>query len=175
MLVPQTAIQRGWIDRAIDGFFGIQRDSNIDNNKIQKLIHKMIADNMLMRVDNSYKVSGSVKDLKKALTLGPVIVLVSASSPAFKFHRGGIIPPEACSKKTDHAVLAVGYGREKSKDPKTPNEFNEYFIIKNSWGRWWGDGGYGKLSASTKNNKGGTCGLLKYPYIGFIKDMSKPI
>ena len=50
------------------------------------------------------------------------------------------------AQKTDHAVLAIGYGEEKS---------IPYWIIKNSWGTLWGDRGFMKISM-----KKDFCGVL---------------
>lgn len=50
------------------------------------------------------------------------------------------------AKKTDHAVLVIGYGEEN----ETP-----YWIIKNSWGTLWGDDGFMKISM-----KNDLCGVL---------------
>ena len=36
----------------------------------------------------------------------------------------------------NHAVSVVGYGTEDGED---------YWLIKNSWGTWWGDNGFMKL------------------------------
>ena len=40
------------------------------------------------------------------------------------------------SSRVNHAVAVVGYGTEKGV---------QYWLIKNSWGDWWGDNGFIKL------------------------------
>jgi C1A family cysteine protease len=84
--------------------------------------------------------------MKKALTMGPVSVLVNAHKKHFLYYRKGIIDTEDCTTRISHAVLAVGYG----KDEKTQKE---YFIIKNSWGSSWGENGYARIAADQKTFK----------------------
>ena len=50
----------------------------------------------------------------------------------------------------NHVVLLVGYGTDKS-DPSNPVD---YWIIKNSWGRKWGEDGYGRVRRGTNE-----CGI----------------
>ena len=97
-------------------------------------------------------------------------VQLNAQSHRFKYYYGGIIDSKDCKPKANHAVLAVGYGRDK----KTGKE---YFIIKNSWGYAWGESGYARIAADRKTFWRGMCGILEHPYIAFVKevDTSKEI
>ena len=78
--------------------------------------------------------------LKEALNYGPVGVILNADSRSFLFYFRGIINTKNCKPKLNHAVVVVGYGADERSG-------QEYFIIKNSWGKWWGEGGYARISA----------------------------
>lgn len=74
--------------------------------------------------------------LKEAVTnYGPLVVMLYASD-YWKLYTGGIWYEPECSETTNHAVLLVGYGRENGHD---------YWLIKNSWGKDWGENGYIKF------------------------------
>lgn len=58
-----------------------------------------------------------------------------------------------CGKKQDHAVTIIGYGNQDGVD---------YWLIKNSWGEFWGEGGYMKLERNTREATG-RCGVAEWP------------
>ncbi len=77
----------------------------------------------------------SAEDLKGALQDGPLAVCMYVSD-SFHAYRGGIYrysPDEPYS--FGHAVLLVGY-----------NDSEQCFKVKNSWGTWWGEGGYLRIA-----------------------------
>ena len=71
-------------------------------------------------------------------------------------YSGGILDSVACGTQLDHAVTAVGYGKQGDQ---------EFYIIRNSWGPSWGENGYIKIAAVEGD---GICGIQQvsvYPSI----------
>ncbi|KAK9877091.1 hypothetical protein WA026_016833 [Henosepilachna vigintioctopunctata] len=88
-------------------------------------------------------------------TKGPVSICLYASSE-FHAYASGILKEPSCSKnRFTHAVLVVGYGSENGED---------YYIVKNSWGTYWGDEGYIKLARNYDN----MCGLASRAVIAVV-------
>nr|WCD24708.1 Tyr p 1 allergen [Tyrophagus putrescentiae] len=72
------------------------------------------------------------------VTYGPGTVDIHGTSDTFRFYKGGImrnVMPN--SAYTNHIVVVVGYG--------TDSSGVDYWIIRNSWGKTWGEHGYGRL------------------------------
>ncbi|KAK4434558.1 putative cysteine protease RD21B [Sesamum alatum] len=95
------------------------------------------------------------KKLQQAVATQPVSVGICGSEASFQLYSGGIFTGP-CSASLDHAVLIVGYDSKDGQD---------YWIIKNSWGRNWGMDGYMHMQRNTGNGEG-LCGinlLASYP------------
>jgi len=91
-------------------------------------------------VTNFVKLPANDQDslMQAIATVGPVSISVDASWGGYE---SGVYM--GCSKNhtaIDHAVQLVGYGTESGQD---------YFLVRNSWGENWGEGGYIKLPRDT--------------------------
>ena len=78
----------------------------------------------------------SEAQLKQAiLDYGPITVCVYADS-AFQYYTGDVF--NACtSGSVNHAVVLVGWDDAQGSDG--------VWILRNSWGSWWGEGGYMRI------------------------------
>ncbi|KAF4088162.1 hypothetical protein AMELA_G00079920 [Ameiurus melas] len=95
---------------------------------------------------------GDEEALKQAVaTIGPISVAIDATRPTFILYHSGVYNDPTCTQKTNHAVLVVGYGSLNGED---------YWLVKNSWGTRFGDGGYIRIA----RNKGNMCGIANYAY-----------
>jgi len=94
-------------------------------------------------------------DLEAAVTRQPISVAIEADQPVFQHYTSGVLSDDACGQNLDHAVLAVGYGVEGSRNGITGSK---YWKVKNSWGSSWGEEGYIRLARGTSSGYG-ECGI----------------
>lgn len=93
------------------------------------------------------QVNSSETELKDALFVhGPIIVSLYVTN-RWRFYKSGVWYDKQCSEVTNHSMLLVGYGTEKG---------NDYWLIKNSWSKDWGEKGYIKIARNRHENY---CGI----------------
>ncbi|KAL0011076.1 hypothetical protein SO802_006184 [Lithocarpus litseifolius] len=85
------------------------------------------------------------KALLQALANQPVSVAIDASEDAFHFDLSGIFTGK-CGTSLDHGVTAVGYGTDTNR--------TKYWLVKNSWGTGWGEGGYIRMQRDIAAKEG---------------------
>jgi len=100
------------------------------------------------KITGYVNVNPRMEDLMDALAQQPVAVALNAQyAGPIQNYRSGIIS-SYCSTQLDHAVLAVGYGTDSGMD---------YWLVKNSWGTYWGESGYFRLVRGQNE-----CGVLSW-------------
>ncbi|CAG2172861.1 unnamed protein product [Oppiella nova] len=96
--------------------------------------------------------SGKDNDLAAAIyNYGPVAIAVHTTDDMLAFKKGIFNDPKCNPNDVNHAVVAIGYHKD-------------YFIIKNSWGPEWGEGGFIRISRSKVNN----CGVSEQGYYPIV-------
>nr|XP_004656921.2 procathepsin L-like [Jaculus jaculus] len=107
-----------------------------------------------------YVPSNEAALMNAVATVGPISAAINMAFESFQFYTGGIYYEPGCTDTfVNHAVLVVGYGFEGEE-----SDGNHYWLIKNSWGRYWGIDGYMKL-AKDRNNHCGIATLPSYPSV----------
>ena len=78
---------------------------------------------------------------------------VNASTDGFQFYETGVLDDTLCPLEMNHAVLVVGYGNDTTTGL-------DYWLVKNSYGKLWGDKGYIKIAITDGT---GICGIQQSP------------
>ncbi|XP_075995410.1 cathepsin S, ortholog 1 [Genypterus blacodes] len=99
-----------------------------------------------------YLPRGNEMSLQAAIaTVGPVATAVNANLPSFHLYKRGVYDTPKCDpRRLNHAVLIVGYGADRGKD---------FWLVKNSWGTSWGEGGFIRIARNKRN----MCGIATFP------------
>jgi len=112
--------------------------------------------------DYMWDIPNTTESYKQAIMkYGPAVVVLYVPDD-FLFYVGGIYEPiENVGGSPNHAVVLVGWNDTGFNE--TTNTTEGYWIIKNSWGTWWGENGYGKVAYGN---------LEKYDYIIVVTDIA---
>lgn len=83
--------------------------------------------------------------LKRVVLQTPVLTSIDINHESFMRYSSGIYYERDCITNTNHAVVVIGYGSENGLD---------YWIVKNSFGETWGEGGYMRIVRNRNNHCG---------------------
>ena len=93
--------------------------------------------------------SNNEEALLKAVSSQPVSAAIDGSGWNFRMYKSGVFSGD-CSTAVTHAVTIVGYG--------TTKDGIKYWLLKNSWGKNWGENGYMRLKRDVGHPQG-LCGI----------------
>jgi cathepsin L len=151
----------GWMT---DGFqWAIEKgmESEKDYPYTAQSLHKCNYDSSkVVAKYTSYKnVTATEAALTDAVANQPTVsVAIDAASFWFQLYSSGVYDDSSCRSgldDLDHGVLAAGYGTDTASG-------KDYWLVKNSWGAWWGEAGYIRM-VRNKNNQCGIATCASYP------------
>ena len=86
-------------------------------------------------------VKGEANMMNEILKRGPITCAIAVTQELVNY-TGGIFEDETGRKELDHDISVVGWGVENNES---------YWIIRNSWGSYWGEGGNFRLVRGKDN------------------------
>lgn len=103
-------------------------------------------------IGGHYGACSEVEMMREIHRAGPIMVAFDAPSSLFYYsggiftgaappHEGPTLPGVGPWEKTNHAVVAVGWG--------VSDKGEKYWVIKNTWGKQWGERGYFRIRRGT--------------------------
>ena len=108
----------------------------------------------VVNIKDYHDVAKNELALQKAVAKTPVAIAVAVDewTGHFQHYKSGVLSD--CGEKynrLNHGVLAAGYG--------TDYVFGDYWLVKNSWGRTWGEEGYIRIKRTANATDDGLCHL----------------
>lgn len=88
------------------------------------------------------KVHGAADMKKEIYARGPIACGIGANDDLYYGYKGGVYSSDA-DTPIDHQITVVGWGKNDTD--------GEYWIVRNSWGSYWGEFGYFRITMH-KNN-----------------------
>jgi cathepsin C len=113
-----------------------------------------------------YGACGEKAMLRELYDHGPFVVGFEVGMGFHSYSKGIFQPKEHLPEKNhwervNHAVLIVGHGVEKKASGVVP-----YWIVKNSWGKFWGEDGYFRIVRGKDNLNIEHMAVAAYPSVG---------
>ena len=77
------------------------------------------------------------------LQRGPIACTVAVTQE-FEDYTGGVFEDETGTTELDHSISLIGYGTDEATG-------QDYWLGRNSWGTYWGEGGFFRIARGTNN------------------------
>ena len=93
-------------------------------------------------VEEYGSVSGEERMMKEIYARGPITCAIDATDDFYYNYRGGIYRDTSGAESLNHAISVVGWGEE---------DGQKYWIMRNSWGSYWGEKGFARVVRGENN------------------------
>lgn len=151
----------GWAANAMNYILstGMPQDSSypyVDKQNTCKSPVPAFIQPRLEKQVNWYTLGGNDLEMMNIVSQdGPVAVGVFLT-PKFMQYRSGVFSDSTCPNdcSVSHNMVIVGYGHDII--------HGDYWKVRNSWGAWWGEGGYIRMARGGQAAQLNTCSVSCY-------------
>ncbi|KAJ3670888.1 hypothetical protein LUZ60_008314 [Juncus effusus] len=127
---------------------GLTSERNYPYHRSQGSCNARMKAKSVANIRGYEKVPRSETSLLNAVANQPVSAGVEGSGIDFQLYGGGLFTGY-CGTDLDHAITVIGYGMSQN---------TKYWLVKNSWGSGWGEGGFMRMQRDV-GSYGGLCGI----------------
>jgi hypothetical protein len=82
---------------------------------------------------------------REIMARGPIVCGIACPESFVYGYKGGVFVDDGADKELDHDVELVGWGEEEGTDEQGNSVTRKYWLVRNSWGTYWGQLGFFKL------------------------------
>ncbi|KAH1063663.1 hypothetical protein J1N35_028650 [Gossypium stocksii] len=156
----------GWMLNAFDYIVQNQGITTEEDYPYQSMPETCDTEKQINRVDviiNGYQMVpiNDEQALLKVVANQPISVAIEGHGQDFIYYSSGVFTGD-CGNTLSHAVTIVGYG--------ISEEGLDYWLIKNSWGKTWGENGYMRIQRNVNTQGGLWCRRHEsFVYIQYFK------
>jgi cathepsin L len=147
----------GLVYLSIYPYSGIQSSCGIKDNGSDESV--------ITRLSSCVSVTSySELSLRSAVAVSPVAVEMSANSFGFLQYAGGVYDGLDCDPEAiDHAVAVTGFDFALDYDSNGLAFNSTFWLLANSFGPWWGEGGNMRIARLPGDTSAGPCGMYTFP------------
>jgi cathepsin X len=95
-------------------------------------------------IDEFGKLRGEENMMQEIFQRGPIVCGIAVTKELIHDYKGGIFEDTTGASKIDHDISVVGYGAENGV---------KYWVVRNSWGTYWGEDGFFRIVRGKDNLK----------------------
>lgn len=95
--------------------------------------------------------------MEAVVKFGPIMISIDTDHESFMHYSSGIYYENKCTEDINHGAVLIGYGSEKGEN---------FWIVKNSFGKKWGESGYVRIA----RGRGNDCGVNLVPLFPILND-----
>lgn len=138
-------LANGQVDKSCTNYAAVNKECTAENKCKTCMPQEgcqAVVNPPIFHITEHAQIAGEENILKEIFARGPIAATI-AVTPEFEAYKSGIFYDHTGAKGLDHEISIVGFGITASNE--------KYWICRNSWGTYWGEGGWFRIVRGIDN------------------------